>query len=193
MMALSLAAGPMAAQAQTYDLDILMVSPSGYILGTPGPLSITGSFTFNSHGTCMGSSTSCAAGTTPDFTNVRLSDPVGGGMFTVAANTGVAGELEFLDNSPPLNPPGQGPDYLLFNLNALLGGSQKTIGLSDVTYINAPNSSGIAGCGFVFTPNVTCPTAALTEAPEIDPASTGSGLALLLGTLIVLRGRRAAD
>lgn len=34
---------------------------------------------------------------------------------------------------------------------------------------------------------------AVREAPEIDPASTGSGIALLLGGLAILRGRRAAS
>lgn len=43
----------------------------------------------------------------------------------------------------------------------------------------------------------TCPTAVNcfvpVAGPEIDPGSAASGLALLLGGIVVLRGRRAQD
>jgi hypothetical protein len=57
------------------------------------------------------------------------------------------------------------------------------------------------GTGFVFTPNskltgddtLQFSITSITEVPEIDPASRASGVALLLGGLAVLRGRRKIE
>jgi hypothetical protein len=62
--------------------------------------------------------------------------------------------------------------------------------LNNISFDTSSNVTGIWSCG--GTPGVTCPAATLTKAaPEIDPASAASGLTLLLGSVIVLRGRRA--
>jgi hypothetical protein len=61
--------------------------------------------------------------------------------------------------------------------------------LNNISFNTSSNVTGIWSCG--GTPGVTCPTATLTKAPEIDPASVAGGLTLLLGSVIVLRGRRA--
>jgi hypothetical protein len=191
---LALAVGPIAVQAQTYDLDITMTAPAGYLSGfgvQGSSVTFMGSFVFNGSGTCFGSASSCAVGTTPDFTHVNISDPLGGGMFTLAS--GSSGELDLVDQSPSSLPIGNGPTSLSFDLNAPLGGSKPTIGISNETYVLFPNSTGIFGCGFVFTPEVTCSKAALTTAPEIDPASAGAALTLLLGGLLVLRGRGTVE
>jgi hypothetical protein len=45
-----------------------------------------------------------------------------------------------------------------------------------------------------FTPHTTVgATTSAVAAPEIDPASTVAGVMLMLGTLAVLRGRRATQ
>ncbi len=44
--------------------------------------------------------------------------------------------------------------------------------------------------GFLAGPTMAS-AGVVFQAPEIDPASAASGLTLLLGTLVVLRGRRS--
>jgi hypothetical protein len=45
--------------------------------------------------------------------------------------------------------------------------------------------------GFLAGPTVASAGVVTFQAPEIDPTSAASGLTLLLGTLVVLRGRRS--
>jgi hypothetical protein len=54
------------------------------------------------------------------------------------------------------------------------------------TYTNGPVSDIFHNGNFGVQYEIT----SLTLAPEIDPTSAASGLTLLLGTLVVLRGRR---
>jgi hypothetical protein len=59
--------------------------------------------------------------------------------------------------------------------------------------LNGDNSQGTfvgPASAFPCTMNVSNPTAGVWTAPEIDPATATSGLALLLGGVAVLRGRR---
>jgi hypothetical protein len=89
---------------------------------------------------------------------------------------------------------------------------QSYVNLSGGTGINAPfNSNGLpvlANAAYatgevdsnangtvngMLLYNITSLTPAPTSAPEMDPASAASGLTLLLGGLMVLRGRRGRD
>jgi hypothetical protein len=192
MMALALAAGPMAAQAQTYNLDIIM---SG-IQGIPST-TFAGSFNFNAGGTCFGSTAYCPAGTTPDFTHVHIGDPLSidppGGALAFTQVIGGGGSLSFNDTYLGTAPNSSFAYWLNFTINSPLGGPATSIGLNNIEFTTSPNVTGIWSCGgpnVLPTAGVTCPTATLTKAPEIDPASAASGLTLLLGSLMVLRGRR---
>jgi hypothetical protein len=188
LMALTLAAAPISAQVQTYDLDIVMKGIQGIPTTT-----FEGSFTFNPAGTCS-SNFSCAAGTTPEFTKVSISDPLSGGAFT-GIDYGYSSGLGSLNFTDALGGSllSSTVYQLQFNTNAPLGGPARSIGLNSIAFYTEPNVTGAWSCGGPErSPNggVTCPVATLTKAPEIDPASAASGLTLLLGSLLVVRGRR---
>jgi hypothetical protein len=70
-----------------------------------------------------------------------------------------------------------------------------TPGGSDIYCPGGPAQVGYVGsiAGAPCTMNVSNPTAGVWTAPEIDPASAASGLALLLGGLVVVRGRRTVE
>jgi hypothetical protein len=55
----------------------------------------------------------------------------------------------------------------------------------------ATNGSSVDPVFSTHWRNSTNLVAGVVNAPEIDPASASSGLALMLGSLAVLRGRRA--
>jgi hypothetical protein len=188
LMALVLAAGPMVAQAQTYNLDITMKG----IQGIPST-TFAGSFTFNAGGTCFGSAAYCPTGTTPELTHVNISDPLSldppGGPFAFTQAFGGGKSLSFSDTYFGTPPTSSFVFFLNFTIDAPLGGAATSIGLNNISFDTSSNVTGIWSCG--GTPGVTCPTATLTKAPEIDPASAVGGLTLLLGSVIVLRGRRA--
>jgi len=187
-IAIALAAGPLMAHAQTYDLDITMTGVEGLPSTT-----FFGSFTFNSHGTCS-TSFGCPSGSTPDLTHVKISDPLSGGAFTGLsyAYSAGTGELNFTDFLG--NPITSSSVYTLqFSIDAPLGGSAKNIGLNDIAFSTDQNVTGTWSCGGptqLPTEGVGCSVTSLTRAPEIDPASAAGGLSLLLGSLMVLRGRR---
>lgn len=175
-----------AAHAQTYDIDITMTGIQA------APTTFTGSFTFNSSATGACSAAFCAPGLTPEFTNVKIGDPISGGAFTdvVAGQSslsfydtyfGVAGQSSFVYS-------------LSFSLNSLLTSGKSTIGINNVVFQAAPNVTGIYACN--VTRNVACTTTTLSlapkaaAAPEMDSASAAAGLALLFGGIAVLRGKR---
>jgi hypothetical protein len=56
----------------------------------------------------------------------------------------------------------------------------------------APRNGGSSGTPGTLSGASNSTPGTWSVAPEIDPASTGSGLTLLLGSLVVMRGRRAA-
>ena len=198
MAALALAAAPLIAQAQTYDLDIAMTSANGFVgFPTTTTANFVGSFTFNAGGTCFGSAAFCPAGATPDLTNVNIHDPLSidppGGAFAFTDAVGGVAGLNLIDTYRGTAPYSSFVYTLHFDINAPLGGTAKSIGLNDIYFSTDGNVTGTYSCGgpnYLQTPGVTCPTATLTKAPEIDPASAASGLTLLLGGLTVLRGRR---
>jgi len=180
--ALALFAVPLAAESQTYNLDITMTGVSMF----------DGSFTFNSAGTCFGSAPYCAGGTIPDFTNIHVSDTFDGGAFT-GVEKGTAGGLDLVDFEG-LSPSTTSSEVLQlsFNYAPALGGAATKFALSDIVFNVDNNSTGLFYCGTSSTGygSESCPTETLTKAPEIDPASIAGPLVLLIGSLAVLRGTR---
>lgn len=190
----ALAGMPAAANAQTYNLDIDMVNTLNSTSWV-----FAGSFTFNNpHG---------------NFKNVFVSDPAG-----VAFGAGTEGfrsmgesgnTLTFIDSYGASYGCGSCIFELVFNLDTPLGGSNKNIGISDVTFYQSANVTGIYSCG----PNaplpglLICPVASLTKGhpdqPGAHPVSQASapepsaaslmllGIAGLLGTRIMRKSRVA--
>jgi hypothetical protein len=179
-IALALLAGPMAAESQTYNLDITMSGVSTF----------DGSFTFNSAGTCFGSAPYCASGTIPDFTAIHVSDTFDGGAFT-GVQTGAAGSLDLVDfeGLPPSTTSSE-ILQLSFNYSPALGGAASNFALSNIVFNVDNNVTGLFHCGTSSSGSESCPTESLTKAPEIDSASVAGALALLLGGLAVLRSAR---
>jgi hypothetical protein len=191
LMILASAWGAGTAHAQTYNLDITM---SG-IQSTP--TTFLGSFTFNAGGSCLGSAAFCPSGSTPDFTNINIHDPLSidspGGPFAFTDATSGGGGLKFIDTYAGI-PGFSSFIYMLsFNISTPLGGTASSIGLSQISFVSAPNVTGIYSCGGATQSPpkaVTCTTANLTKAPEVDPGAAVSGITILLLALAVLRGRR---
>ena len=180
-LAHALIIGPMASWAQTYDLDITMAGVSTF----------DGSFTFNGTGTCFGSAPYCGSGTTPDFTNVSVSDTFDGGAFTGIEN-GPVGTLDLVDfEGLPPSATSSEILQLSFSYAPALGGAASHFALSDIVFNVDSNVTGLYYCG--TSPSgygsESCPTVNLTKAPEIDPGSAVGSLVLLLGGLAVLRSR----
>ena len=188
LLALGLTCAAMA-HAQTYDLDITMTGVEAK------PISFIGSFTFNGAGNGFCSAPFCAAGVTPEFSNVNITDPEGDGFTAVSGGTqgkkgGHVVLTDFLGGFA--NPSSSYVFTLGFNFTSLLGGSQSSLGVSNIVFETEPNVTGIFACN--RTRGVKCPTATLTlaaaPAPEMDPASAFAGLALLFGGIAVLRGQQ---
>jgi hypothetical protein len=181
-LGLVLLIGPIAASAQTYDVNVQEGIDTGGVI-TPNVNDLTGSFTYN-------------AGV---FSNINVQIDGQGAMAPVQSITGGATSLLFTHTDMP-----SATTFYSFDINQPLGSSATTIGVSDVVF--SPFDSlqfGNDVCGSpVFGqsgPNAstyTC-SGSLTKAPEIDPkapeidpASAAGGLALLIGGAAVLRGRR---
>jgi hypothetical protein len=191
LLAFGLTAASAAAQAQTYDLDITMTGVQA------APITFVGSFAFNANGNGFCSAPFCATGVTPDFSSIHVSDPaLGGNAFTAvsgesqSSHGGTLSLVDFLGGSASAD---SSEVYMLnFNFGSPLGGKTTSIALSDITLETSPNITGIFECG--TTAKVNCTTATLkvahATAPEIDPASAGAGLTLLVAGLAVMRGRR---
>jgi hypothetical protein len=168
--------GPIAASAQTYDVNVQEGIDTGGVI-TPNVNDLTGSFTYN-------------AGVFSDI-NVLIDGQ--GATAPAQTITGGASTLLFGYTDMPSD-----TTFYSFDISRPLGGSATTISVSDVVF--SPFDSlqfGNDVCGSpVFGqsgPNAstyTC-SGSLTKAPEIDPASVVGGLALLIGAGAVLRGRRA--
>jgi hypothetical protein len=134
MMALVLAAGPMVAQAQTYNLDITMKG----IQGIPST-TFAGSFTFNAGGTCFGSDAYCPAGNTPELTHVNINDPLSidppGGAFAFTEAFGGGGSLSFSDTYFGTAPTSSFVYFLNFTIDTPLGGAATNIGLNNIVLL----------------------------------------------------------
>jgi hypothetical protein len=167
LMALTLLAGPAAAQVQTYDLEITM-------LGVQGNPSTTfmGSFTFNPGGTGFCTAAFCAPGVTPQFSNVNISDPLSidlpGGAFAFTDVLGGqgpgGGQINLFDTY--FGTPGHSSFVfaLEFSIDAPLGGTATTIGLNNILFTTDFNVTGTWSCGGpdeLPTPGVTCLAATL--------------------------------
>jgi hypothetical protein len=158
------------AHAQTYNLDITMVG------GFPAPTTFVGKFTFNKNGTGLCSAGLCAPGVTPDFKNVFVTDPTGAYFgtqtkgFTYMDESG--NTLTFVDAFGPNGLNGSYQYFLSFNLDSSLGGPHKNIGISDMTFTESFNITGIYSCGpNQVTPGlITCTTATLTKG-HVPPKS----------------------
>jgi len=176
--------------AQTYDVDITMTGVK------PGTITFEGSFTFNSAGNGFCSPPFCGTGVTPDFSNIKISDPLLGTDFTAVSGVSQGskgGTLTLVDFEGEKPSADSSEVFTLnFSFGYPLGGKATSQSLSDVRLQTIDNVSGIYACG--QTDHVTCPTASLklapASAPEIDPASAACGLVLLFGSLAVMRGRR---
>jgi hypothetical protein len=167
---------PIAASAQTYDVNVQEGIDSGGVI-TPNVNDLTGSFTYN-------------AGV---FSNINVQIDGQGAIAPVQTITGGATSLLFSYTDMPSD-----TTFYSFDINHPLSGSATTISVSDVVF--SPFDSlqfGNDVCGGTVYgqsgPNAstyTC-SGSLTKVPEIDPASAAGGLALLIGAVAVLRGRRA--
>ncbi|MBV9727643.1 MAG: PEP-CTERM sorting domain-containing protein [Gammaproteobacteria bacterium] len=164
-----------ATQAQTYDLDITMTG-----IGS-GPVTFSGSFTFDPAGDGWCSADFCAAGVTPSFAAVFIRDPLSldapGGAFAFTAATGGPDSVSLFDTY--LGPAGTSSfvSQLAFTLDGPLGGQATNIGLSNIYLATDGNVSGFFSCGGparLGTPGVNCVTATLTEETSFAPRSTGA-------------------
>lgn len=167
--------GPIAASAQTYDVNVQEGIDTGGVI-TPNVNDLMGSFTYN-------------AGV---FSNINVLIDGQGAMAPVQTIAGGTTSLQFSYTFMPSD-----TTYYSFDINHPLGGSATTISVSDVVF--SPFDSLQIGndvCGGTVYgqsgPNASTYTCSggLTKAPEIDPASAAGGLALLIGGVAVLRGRR---
>jgi len=181
-LALLLAAS---AHAQTYDVEITMAGIA------PAPVTFSGSFTFDTQGTCQGSAAFCPVGSKPMLSNVTISDPLSmdqpSGPRAFTGGLGSAYGVELMDTYYGVQGQSSSNTYLWFTTPKLLG--SETPQMTDITFWGG----GPTGQSCGVTPGVTCTTASLrvATAAEIDSTSAISDLTLLLGGLAVLRGRRS--
>jgi hypothetical protein len=157
------------AQAQNYDFDLILITG---VPGAQGPVPVIfdGSFTYQNS----------------TFSNVDIA--MSGAWGPVALDRYVDGAFESSGPNP------QSEFFLTFTTARPLGGWSDPITAVGLKY---PSSAYLP-----IAPNIECGTVAISgdtcegnitrvRAPEIDPATAASGLTLLLGTLVVLRSRRA--
>jgi hypothetical protein len=179
MFATAVVAASGAAQAQTYDVNI--------------DLGITKTDSFDFSGSLL-------VNKNGSLSNVNVQDPFDNGAFTAASLRQLGGGREavtlydyegrFGSSLPAFS--------LTFDVNAPLGGSTKTLGVSDVVF-NIDNfvyQCGQGGPGFSVNCKGNVTPVSVQAAPEIDVRFAGEGALLLAGGLLVLRGRRvpkAAD
>lgn len=173
MKALLLTLFSATAAAQTYDLDIAMT-----LQGQP-TMNFVGSYVFSSGGTCAGSVVFCP--TSPQYSQVNVTDGYDGGTFTEARAIGDQVSLYDFEGLTP-NSGSTIKFQLAFNVDFGTNLSNIYLNTADI-YLCGQSAPG-------FAP-IAC-TASLTKvasAPEID-LGNASLVALLLGSLCVLRGRR---
>ena len=76
---------------------------------------------------------------------------------------------------------------LQFNTNQMVTPVNQYVGINNIEF--GATGGSMSECN--VTPGVPCITTSFqVKAPEIDPASAVSGLTLLAGAMVVLRGRR---
>lgn len=167
LLALAILVAPFAAQAQTVDFYLNL--DGGIFAGTLSPV-------------------------------VDVNDRFGGGTFTEGGAGATGGQLiAFYDVPPPGVPVWESAEYTN-ELTFTLSGTTITSALweNDVGYTN---STGFASCGTIpgYTPPPGSPqgpcegsvtTVATASAPEINPSVAVGALTLLVGGIVVFRGRR---
>jgi hypothetical protein len=174
MFATAVVAASAAAHAQTYDVNIDLG------ITKTDPFDFSGSLLVNKNGS---------------LSNVDVRDPFDNGAFTAASVTQLGGGREAVtlyDYEGRFGPSSQ-MFSLSFDVNAPLGGSTKTLGVSDVLFNIEDNfvyqcGQGRPGFTVTCTGNVT--PESVHAAPEIDFRFAAEGALLLAGGLLVLRGRR---
>jgi hypothetical protein len=174
MLGAALLIGPIAASAQTYDVNVQEGIDTGGTI-TPDVNDLTGSFTYKSG----------------VFSNINVLIDGQGASAPVQTITGGITSLLFSYTFTPTD-----TTYYSFDINHPLGGSATTISVSEVVFSPFDSAQfGNAVCGSPvygqFGPQAstyTC-SGSLTKAPEIDPSLAVSGMLLLIGGLTVLRGR----
>jgi hypothetical protein len=176
MFATLVVAASAAAHAQTYDVNIDLG------IAKTAPFDFSGTLSVNQNGS---------------LSNVDVHDPFDLGAFTAGSVSQLGGgkEAVTLYDYEGLSHPSPFTLSLTFDVNAPLGGSTKTLGVSDVLFNIDGNVSGMYQCGSASPGlSITC-SGAITPViahamPEIDARFATEGVLLLAGGLLVLRGRR---
>jgi hypothetical protein len=173
MFATAVVAASAAAHAQTYDVNIDLG------IAKTDPFDFSGSLLVNKNGT---------------LGNVDVHDPFDNGAFTAASLTQLGGgrEAVTLYDYQGRSGPSLQTFSLTFDVNAPLGGSTKTLGVSDVLF-NIDSfvyQCGQGRLGFSVTCTGNLTPADVHAAPEIDLRFATEAALLLAGGLLVLRGRR---
>jgi hypothetical protein len=166
--------GSVAANAQTYDVNVQEGIDMGGVI-TPNVNDLTGSFTYSGGA----------------FSNIDVLINGVGATAPVQTITGGSTSLLFSYTFMPSD-----TTYYSFTINHPLGGSATTITASDVVFSpfdsaqfgNAVCGSPVYGQSGPNAATYTC-SGGLTRAPELDAGATAAGLALLIGSVAVLRGR----
>ena len=165
-----LAATAASAQAQNYDFDLILITG---VPGAQGPVPVIfdGSFTYQNS----------------TFSNVDIA--MSGAWGSATLDRYAEGAFESSGPNP------QSEFFLTFTTASPLGGWSDPITAVGFKYPSsaylpvAPN----IGCGTVATDGDTCEgSITRVRAPEIDASSAAAALTLLLGSLVVLRGRGPA-
>jgi hypothetical protein len=174
MCATAVVAASAAAQAQTYDVNIDLG------ITKTDPYDFSGSLLVNKNGS---------------LGNVDVQDPFDKGAFTAASLTQLGGgrEAVTLYDYEGRSGPSSQTFSVTFDVNAPLGGSTKTLDVSDVLFNIDDNfvyqcGQGRPGFSVTCTGNLT--PAGVHAAPEIDLRFAGEAALLLAGGVLVLRGRR---
>jgi hypothetical protein len=142
---------------------------------SPTPMTMTGaidilSFSFGASQTAV-----IGAG------GVNISDPMTGGAFTMGTVTMNPNSTESFGLADPLG------EMLQFTTNQLVTPVNQFVGINTIQF--GATGGPMSECN--VTPGVACTTTSFqVKAPEIDPAAAISGLTLLAGAILVLRGRR---
>jgi hypothetical protein len=112
---------------------------------------------------------------------VNISDPMTGGAFTTGMVTMNANSTETFALADPMG------EMLQFTTNQVVTPVNQFVGINNIDF--GATGGPMSECN--VTPGVACITTSFqVKAPEIDPASAVSGLSLLAGAIVVLRGRR---
>lgn len=173
MMAASLigASGAANAQIETYDFTITPTS---------GPAAAaTGSFSYD----CATLGGLCTTGGSDTASGLLSSLSLTFDGVTYDESTANTGTLELAA--------GGGLTYILFGSSCGTGGCAALKPAVDSWIVDSVSGVSYTASGLrsIYAGDVVI-TPATTSAPEIDPTSAASGLALLVGGLIVLRGRK---